>query len=279
MRKNILTFDVEDWFHILDFPDTRSVDTWSNFESRITETLPNLLKLLKRRNTKATFLILGWIAEKYPRLIKEIVDDGHEIGSHSYSHPLIYELSPEEFRADTIKANQAIKSAVGIQAKIYRAPGFSITRETTWAFDILMDLDFEVDLSVFPAKRAHGGMAGYFANHPHVLMETKNKKLIGLPMNYGELIGLKFMYGGGGYFRLLPYAATRFMFCRTNYNMTYFHPRDFDYSQPRLKNLSSLRTFKSYVGLKTSMKKLDQLLCDFEFQTVGNFMESYIENG
>jgi polysaccharide deacetylase family protein (PEP-CTERM system associated) len=264
----ILTFDVEDWFHILDNMETKGVDQWKNFPSRIDAGVERLLDFCDQSNIKATFFILGWIAESAPEIVAEISRRGHEVGCHSYTHQLVYQQSPENFQYDLLKALDLIEKAAGERPNSYRAPGFSITQSCIWAFDILAENGITVDCSVFPASRAHGGMPGFSIAEPFILRTSSGHILKSFPMTYYKLLELKLPFSGGGYFRLLPYALLNQLFKKSGYVMTYFHPRDFDLDQPEVPGLSSIRRFKSYVGIRTALNKLEKIAFTNNFISV-----------
>lgn len=260
----ILTFDIEDWFHVLDNASTRDVADWARYGSRFEPIVDRLLLILDERKLKATFFCLGWIAEKYPGVVRRIHQEGHEIGSHSYAHQLVYEQSRELFVDDFRRSVAALEDATGQKVLAYRAPGFSLTKSNQWVFEELVEQGIEVDCSVFPAKRAHGGFADFGAGGPS-LVQTRKGLLKEFPINIWEALGLKLVFSGGGYFRLLPYFVIRALARRSPYLMTYFHPRDFDPGQPVVPGLSVVRHFKSYYGLSSAEAKLNCFLSDFEF--------------
>lgn len=260
----ILTFDIEDWFHVLDNTSTRGISDWANYSSRFEPIVDRLLSIVEDRNLKATFFCLGWMAERHPHVIRRIHDLGHEIGTHSYAHQLAYEQTPEQFTQDFKRSLDVLENATGEKVRAYRAPGFSLTSNNRWVFDKLVEHGIEVDCSVFPAARAHGGFAEFGACGP-ALVETLSGQIKEFPINVWEAFGLKLVFSGGGYFRLLPYAMIRALALRSPYLMTYFHPRDFDPDQPLIPGLSAVRRFKSYYGLSSAEDKLKRLLNDFEF--------------
>jgi polysaccharide deacetylase family protein (PEP-CTERM system associated) len=260
----ILTFDIEDWFHILDNKSTKTEKEWVNFKPRIHEGVDKLFQILDKNNIKASFFVLGWIAEKYPEIITEIKDRGYEIGSHTYLHQLVYNQSRVEFYQDVDRSIKKLQDITGDPVRMFRAPGFSITENNKWAFEILYNLGIRIDSSVFPAGRAHGGMSNYGSSNPS-LLNYNGIKIKEFPINTHDILGKSFIFSGGGYFRLLPYKIIKNWTNQSNYVMSYFHPRDFDYNQPMIEDLSILRKFKSYVGLKTSYKKLNHWLSDFDF--------------
>lgn len=263
----ILTFDIEDWFHILDNPETRAADSWSQFPSRLQAGVERILDMLSASEQRATFFCLGWVAEKYPNVVREIDRAGFHIGSHSHSHQLAYEQTKDEYREDLRRSIATLQDTIGKKVDCYRAPGFSITAENLWAFDVLYDEGIRVDASVFPAGRAHGGLPGFSVASPTIgVVDAGELRLF--PINTRRFLGRNLIYAGGGYFRLLPQALVNRWFEDDEYVMTYFHPRDFDPDQPLAPGLSAVRRFKSYVGLKGAQRKLEHLLNTHRFDDV-----------
>lgn len=260
----ILTFDFEDWFHILDNSATESPDLWNNFPSRAEAGLERILELLSRHDLRGTFFVLGWMADKYPNLVRKIAASGHHIGSHSYSHQLVYSQSRDAFKEDVYRSKLVLEALIGEPVKAYRAPGFSITGKNLWAFEELVNLGFEIDCSVFPAGRAHGGMP-FFEERVPCISSQFDKPLKFFPINYRVFFGVKYIYSGGGYFRLCPEWLLRKFFVSDDYVMTYFHPRDFDPHQPSIPGLNPIRKFKSFFGLRSAAKKLDVVMLDNRF--------------
>lgn len=261
---NILTFDLEDWFHVLDNASTRTEMQWERFPSRIRENTDRILNLLDAKNQRATFFCLGWVARKYPDIVRKISEAGHEIGCHSDLHQLVYEIGEKRFREDLHRSIQSIEDTIATKVVSYRAPGFSVKESCNWFFEALIDCGIEVDCSVFPSKRAHGGFESFGANSP-VLVTTPLGTLKELPINTISIFGKDFVFSGGGYFRITPLWLIRYLIRKSDYVMTYFHPRDFDPDQPMLNSLSVIRKFKSYYGLKSAFGKLDSILDEFEF--------------
>lgn len=261
---NILTFDIEEWFHLLDNESTKTEAQWNNFESRIHKNMDVIFRILETNKVQASFFVVGWIAEKYPEIVKSISDKGFEIGSHTHMHQLVYEQNENDFREDVGKSIKILENISGKKVKMFRAPGFSITEKNKWAFEVLHELGIEIDSSVFPTGRAHGGMPSYGVAEPSIL-QYKGIELKEFPINTHTLFGKTFIYSGGGYFRLVPYPLLKKFTAKDDYVMTYIHPRDLDPGQPVIKELSPSRKFKSYVGLKTAERKLDKWLSDFQF--------------
>lgn len=264
---NVLTFDIEEWFHLLDNASTKSEKQWSNYESRIHKNMETIYQILDKTNGKASFFVMGWIAQKYPEVVREIVNRGYEIGSHTHLHQLVYEQKREEFKEDVGRSIKTLEDISGKKVQIFRAPGFSITEKNKWAFEVLFELGIKTDSSVFPAGRSHGGMPSYGIAQPSVL-QYNGIELREFPINTHTILGQTFIYSGGGYFRLTPYSYLKKWTAKHPYVMSYIHPRDLDPKQPTIKELSFPRRFKSYVGLKYSKQKLEKWLTDFEFMDI-----------
>lgn len=261
---NILTFDVEEWFHILDNDSTKNEKQWFEFESRIEQNMDKIFALLEKHNQKATFFCIGWVARKYPEIIKKIDSLGYEIATHSDMHQLAYEFDRDQFRKDLDISVKSIEDVTGKKVRAYRAPGFSLMHKNKWVFEELINYGIEIDCSVFPAKRAHGGFEEFGYAEP-AYIEIGGKRMKEFPINITPVFGKSIIFSGGGYFRLIPYPLMKHFMNKSNYVMTYFHPRDFDPNQPMIEDLSMLRSFKSYVGLESSLMKLEKLITDFNF--------------
>ena len=269
-----ITFDIEDWFHILDHPETANPNSWDKFESRIDHGVGRILDLMDKHDLKGTFFCLGWIAEKHPHIIKRIDTAGHHIGTHSYNHQLAYEQTEEEYRNDLSDSIKILSDLTGKKIDTYRAPGFSIKESNLWAFDVMSEEGIRYDSSVFPANRAHGGLSQFITDQPCKVITKKGYEIIELPMNTVSLLGQKFVFSGGGYFRLLPYCYLRKLFKSEEYVMTYFHPRDFDAGQPIISGLSKIRRFKSYNGISSSITKLDNVLLNNKLRSIRDFNQT-----
>jgi polysaccharide deacetylase family protein (PEP-CTERM system associated) len=259
---NLLTFDIEDWYNC----DFISSDFhWEKYEVRIYAAVERILAELEQRHLKATFFCLGWIAEHHPQVIRHIHAAGHHVGCHSYRHELSFRLNRNGFKNDTEKAKKRIEDLIGEKIDAFRAPGFSITENNLWAFEVLTELGFEYDCSVFPAAHDYGGFKSYGKAEPAVFQLANGAQLKEFPINIHQIAGKNIVFSGGGFFRLFPYFLIKYWAEQSSYLMTYFHPRDFDPDQPVVKSLPLIRKFKSYVGLKKSFGKFQQLLDDFEF--------------
>ena len=274
----ILTFDIEDWFHILDNKETKSSSEWSKFDSRIRIGMDLIYNILEKTEKSATFFVVGWMAEKYPKIIREISDRGFEIGSHTHLHQLAYEQDRKTFYNDVKKSIHTLEDCTGKKVSSFRAPGFSITKKNIWSFEVLHELGITKDSSVFPAGRAHGGLPSYSLAIPSII-DYNGIKLKEFPVNTHNILGKPFIFSGGGYFRLLPYKTIQKWTLKSKYVMTYFHPRDFDIEQPLVPGLSLTRRFKSYVGIKKCKYKLETWLSDFHFIDLDQADQSIDWNG
>ena len=263
----ILTFDIEEWFHILDNDETKTTESWRRYDSRLRQGVDSILELLDEAGQPATFFCLGWVAEQHPDVLRSIDSAGYEVASHSYAHQLAYEQKPEEFREDLKRSLGVLQEATGKPVNTYRAPGFSITGSNLWAFDELIAAGIKVDCSLFPASRAHGGLAG-FGDAVPTIGQRAGETIKLFPINTRALFGKKIIYSGGGYFRLMPSTLLSRWFSDDDYVMTYFHPRDFDPGQPMVPGLSPIRKFKSYVGIRGARDKLRRLLRSNTFTDV-----------
>ncbi len=261
---NILTFDIEEWFHLLECENTADEKNWENFECRIFTNTERILNLLESKKQKATFFCLGWIARKYPQIIRSIDAGGHQIGAHSDLHKLAYQQSREEFINDLKVCMESIEQISGKKVNCYRAPGFSLKKENKWILEELINLGIIYDSSIFPVKRAHGGFHQFPFQEPCTI-NINGKFIREFPINTLNILSKQIIFSGGGYFRLLPYSLIKYLVKNSNYMMTYFHPRDFDINQPVIDNLSTFKRFKSYYGLKNSFSKFSKLINENEF--------------
>jgi polysaccharide deacetylase family protein (PEP-CTERM system associated) len=264
---NILTIDLEDWFHIIDIPSASDRKTWNNFESRVEANSDRILEALEEQNIKATWFCLGWIAEKYPSLIRRI-SERHEVGIHSMYHELLPVLGKERVIRDISDNIKIVEDITGKKINSYRAPGFSFDNKCKWLIEVLVNAGVEYDCSVFTARRNHGGFENFPSASP-CRIKINGKVIKEFPMTIVNLLGKNVVFSGGGYFRLMPYSVVNSWMKKSDYNMTYFHPRDFDAGQPVLSGMSMKRKFMSYTGLKNSFSKFKRLLIDHKFVTVG----------
>lgn len=282
-----LSFDIEDWFHIVEVKAVEDPTLWPKLsaESSLVERYTDLiLKICDDGKAKATFFMLGWIAERHPSLVKRIADAGHEIGTHSFWHRKVYELTPEVFREDIRQSLEAIRAGAAgsgpgrdLPIRGFRAPSFSITEGTEWAFDVLMDQGITYDASLFPAARGHGGYA--CTPGPHIVKTPKGRELPELPMSIAPVgvgpLRKKMCYSGGGYMRLLTSnmieQGVRAEADAGRATVVYLHPRDFASDCPRV-SMPPHRRFKCYVGMHTTEGKLRRLLREHRWDTCANVL-------
>jgi len=269
---NVLTIDVEDWFHILNVPSTPLLRHWCQLESRVVSNTLYILDLLSEHQRRGTFFVLGWVAQHFPDLVREIERRGHEIGTHGYGHQLVYDLTPEQFRRDVGKSLDYLSKATSKPILGYRAPGFSINSSCMWALDVLVELGLRYDTSIFPMKRNHGGFAE-FSGEAGWISTPKGNQILEVPVTPTKLFGKKMYLFGGGYFRLAPsgmiVSGIKQLNSQGRSAMVYLHPREFDANHPRLE-MSHFRSFTSYVNLKDTSAKFCTMLEQFNFNSIGN---------
>jgi polysaccharide deacetylase family protein (PEP-CTERM system associated) len=258
---NALSVDVEDWFQVGAFENVIARDAWDTLLPRVERNSDAVLALFGRAGVKATFFTLGWVAERYPALIRRIVEAGHEIASHGWDHVRVFTMSPEAFRADIGRARAAIEDACGVSPTGYRAPSFSIDKRTPWAHQVLAEEGYAYSSSVAPIAHDHYGWreAPRFAFRP-----IEDADLIELPVTTVELAGRRMAAGGGGFFRLLPYSFSNWAISRVNRAearpaVFYFHPWEIDPGQPRVTNASLKSRVRHYTNLSVMEPKLLKL--------------------
>ncbi len=265
---NALTIDVEDYYQVSGFERHVPRERWGEYESRVVANTHRLLRLLDERQVPATFFVLGWVAEQYPQLVRDIHRAGHEVASHSYWHRLVYELTPEEFRDDLVRSRDVLEQIIGERVTAYRAPSFSITNKSLWALDILAAEGFTADSSIYPIYHDRYGIPDA---QPHLhRLSTASGELWEFPAAVVRMAGLNLPVSGGGYFRLYPLPLTVRALRHVNRALRrpfvfYTHPWEFDPGQPRLKFGSWLGRRRHYLNLRSTERKLRGLLAAFEF--------------
>ena len=271
---NALTIDVEDYYHVSGFNSVIKFADWENLESRLDISMGKILKILSHYGVKATFFVLGWVAEKFPTVVKAIHQAGHEIASHSYAHRLIYDQTPDEFQVDMQRSLEVIHSIIGKEVIGYRAPSFSITKQTLWALDIMQNLGIIYDSSVFPTHHDRYGIP----DAPVAPYEIR-PGLWEFPITTVQVLGYNFPVGGGGYMRLYPYLLTRWGIQRVNSQgrpaVVYVHPWELDPDQPKIENVSLLNRFRHYQNLDKTEARLRALLRDFKFAPMGEVLTDW----
>ena len=263
---NAMTIDVEDYFHVSAFADVVRPHTWDGYASRVEANTDRLLAMFAEAQVRATFFVLGWVAERYPGLVRRIAQAGHEIASHSYAHQLVYDLDTETFRADLRRARCIIEDLSGRPVRGFRAPSYSVTERSLWALDVLIEEGYTYDASIFPIHHDRYGIPSA-PRHAHRVRRPAGS-LIELPGSTA-MIGPAKVPIGGGYFRLLPYSLTTWAIGQLNRAdqqpaMFYLHPWEIDPDQPRLA-ASSVSRWRHYNNLAATETRLRRLLADFKW--------------
>ena len=265
-QSNALTIDVEEYFHASAFSELVPCETWDRQPSRVVQNTKKVLDLLAEFGLRGTFFVLGWVAKRYPSLVREIQVAGHDLGCHSYAHRLVYGLSPKEFRDDTRRATAAIEDAAGAAVRAYRAPAFSITNRSLWAFEILLELGFTVDSSVFPTRNHLYGIPN--APRRPFRIRIQGSDLMEFPLPAVKMASWGVPVTGGVYLRLLPYGlqllGLKRMASRAEPVVLYFHPWELDPDQPRLARSFGPK-FYHYAGLNLTEGRLRRLFNTFSF--------------
>lgn len=262
---NALTIDVEDYFQVSAFAPYIRRDEWDARECRVERNVDRILALLAAHGTQATFFTLGWVAERYPQLVRRIVDGGHELASHGYGHQRASELSPEQFAADIGQAKRILEDIAGCEVRGYRAPSFSIGSGNLWAFDALAQAGYRYSSSIYPIQHDHYGMPA----SPRFAYRVASG-LLEVPVTTVRMLNRNLPSSGGGYFRLLPYALSRWMLRKVNGEdrepaVFYFHPWEIDPGQPRVRGIDAKTRFRHYVNIPRMERRLQQLLSDFRW--------------
>lgn len=276
---NAMTIDVEDYFHVSAFASVVSPAEWPGLSSRVVGSTERVLGVLEHAGVHATFFVLGWVAERFPGLVRRICDDGHEIASHSFDHGLVYDKSADAFRADLRRAAAAIHDACGVTVRGYRAPSYSITERSMWALDVLADEGYSYDSSIYPIHHDRYGVPTW-SRHIHQLQRGPHT-MWELPGSTVRHCGVNLPMGGGGYFRLLPYGWTRRGIRRLNElegqpAVFYLHPWELDPGQPRL-SVGLATRIRHYHNLAATESRLRQLLRDFRFGRVEDVLRMQAE--
>ena len=262
---NALTIDVEDYFQVSAFAPYIRRDEWDARECRVEHNVGRILELLAARDTRATFFTLGWIAERYPQLVRRIVAQGHELASHGYGHQRASDLSQAEFRQDITRAKGLLEDLSGTPVLGYRAPSFSIGTGNLWALDALAHTGHRYSSSIYPIKHDHYGMP----DSPRFAYKLASG-LLEVPVTTVRMLNRNLPSSGGGYFRLLPYSVSRWLLRRVNQQdreaaVFYFHPWEIDVGQPRIAGIDARTRFRHYVNIPRMDGRLQQLLADFRW--------------
>jgi polysaccharide deacetylase family protein (PEP-CTERM system associated) len=273
--KNALTIDVEDYFQVAALAPAVDRREWQTREYRAERNTDRLLQLFARHRVQATFFVLGWVAERSPALVKRIHDAGHEVASHGYLHQCVFDQSPAEFREDTSRSKRVLEEIVGAPIEGYRAASFSITRQSLWGLDVLLDHGFRYDSSIFPIHHDRYGIPGALP-HPHAAQAPSGRTIAEFPMSTASWLGRRVPVSGGGYFRILPFGLTRAGLRQINRVQRqpftfYLHPWEIDPEQPRVE-VSWFSRFRHYTNLHKCEARLDRVLGEFEFASMGTVL-------
>ncbi|WP_144392677.1 XrtA system polysaccharide deacetylase [Pleionea sediminis] len=274
--QNILSIDVEDYFQVAALAETIHTDEWEKIPTRVENNTLRLLDIFDEYNVKVTHFILGWVAERYPELIKEIHRRGHEVASHGYSHQLIYEQSPEVFKDETFRSKAILEDLCGEEVLGYRAASYSITKKSLWALDILAEVGFTYDSSIFPIVHDRYGIPNA-PTQPHLVKTPNGSTILEYPLSTIKAFGQTIPIAGGGYFRLYPYWLSRMIYRRQRRKnesfVFYLHPWEIDPEQPKVE-VSWFSKFRHYNNLQHCETRLRKLLNEFKFGTMKEKLES-----
>ena len=271
---NAMSVDVEDYYQVSAFDRVVDRSSWEGRESRVVANTHRLLDLFDEAETRATFFVLGWIAERHPDLVRSIVSRGHELASHGYGHELVYNLTPAQFRDDVRRAKAVLEHAGGVPVLGYRAPSYSVVEQSLWALDVLVEEGHVYDASIFPIRHDRYGIPDA-PRHVHIRTVSAGS-IVEMPVATVRWAGLNLPVGGGGYFRLLPYAFTRWGFSRLNTvekrpAMFYLHPWEIDPAQPRIA-ADAVGRLRHYRNLHKTEGRLRALLSEFRFSTAADVL-------
>lgn len=274
--RNAMTVDVEDYFHVAALASAIRPEDWDQYECRVERNTHRLLEMFAERQIQGTFFVLGWVAERYPALVREIAAAGHEVASHGQTHQLVYRQTPAQFREETARSKQTLEDLVQRPVEGYRAASYSITNQSLWALDVLAELGFVWDSSIFPVRHDRYGIPGT-PRWPHRLSTPQGHSLVEFPLTTWQLAGYRLPIAGGGYFRLYPYRLTEHGLSTVNRRdgqpfIFYLHPWEIDPEQPRVK-AGALSSFRHYNNLHRCETRLARLLERFSFTTVRQVLE------
>ena len=277
---NAMTVDVEDYFHVSVFDGLVPRHAWEQMESRVCANTERLLAIFQESGIQATFFVLGWVAERFPRLVRAIAAEGHEIASHGYGHRLVYDLTPRAFREDVRRAKHLLESTAQRRVVGYRAPSYSVTPKSLWALDVLVEEGYHYDASIFPIHHDRYGIP-VSPRHPYVF--DRASRLVEVPGSTVRCGPFNLPIGGGGYFRILPYAWTHWGISRLNEReqtaaIFYLHPWEIDPDQPRLR-APILGRFRHYFNLGRTEERLRALIRDFRFGSMATLLGEQLQGG
>ncbi len=263
---NAMSVDVEDYFQVSAFENHIDRSQWDSLPHRVVNNTNRILDLFAQNDTRATFFVLGWVAERYPQLVQRIITEGHELASHGYGHLRATQQSREQFKEDVTRAKYLLEDIAGTKVKGYRAPSYSINKSNLWVHDELLEAGYVYSSSVYPVKHDLYGIP----DAPRFAYQCNNG-LLEIPITTAQLLGKNFPAGGGGFFRLYPYSLSRWNIQQVNNRdkqvaIFYFHPWEIDPEQPRQEGISLKSRFRHYLNLDKTENRLKRLLNDFQWQ-------------
>jgi polysaccharide deacetylase family protein (PEP-CTERM system associated) len=270
-RVNAMSVDVEDYFQVSAFERHVAFADWDAKELRVERNVRRILELFERHDTKATFFVLGWIAKRLPGMVREIAAAGHEVASHGFNHTRVTQQQPDEFRTDVVSTKRLLEDVVGQEVIGYRAATYSINEANLWALDVLGETGHRYSSSIYPIKHDLYGIP----NAPRFHFPVGESKLTEIPITTIALLGRNWPCGGGGYFRLFPYAVSKWAIKRVNEGegesaVFYFHPWEIDFEQPRIAGVSFRTRFRHYLNLRKMESRIANLLRDFRWHRIDN---------
>lgn len=274
---NALSIDVEDYFQVSALAPHFPRDQWDSVPVRVEANVERLLEILDTTSARATFFTLGWVAERYPQMVQRIVANGHELASHGYAHLRATDQTQAEFRDDIVRAKRLLEDISGAAVIGYRAPSFSISNENLWAFDVLQEADYRYSSSVYPVRHDHYGIP----DAPRFAYQSR-PGLVELPLTTLRVGGRNWPAGGGGFFRLLPYRASRWLIRQVNANdrqaaIFYMHPWEIDPGQPRVSGATAKTRFRHYVNLNRTEARLRRLVADFKWDRIDHVFRGVLQ--
>ncbi len=276
---SLFTIDVEDYYHFFENRGAPPVEEWDSIPNRVEKNFRILLEILNKHEVKATCFFLGYVGKRFPKLVKEAYEAGHDIGAHSMHHSLIFNMTEQQFYEDVLRNKEILENIIGDRVEGFRSPSFSLTDSTPWFYEVLCRAGYTFDSSLFPASRENGGYAGT-RKDPHIV-ETKYGTICEFPITVAPVFSKDICFFGGGYLRLFPRSIIMQMSKKVNKLglpvLYYLHPREIDPDHPRLK-MKPIGYFKSYVNLKTVKPKLDTILSSNKFMTLREYKNILIEN-
>ena len=276
---NALTIDVEDYYHVSNFAKVIPYKKWDSFESRVERNVERILQFLDRHGVRATFFVLGWVGERYPKVVLRIAEAGHEIACHTYSHQLVYQMSPEEFRRDTARAKAILEDLIQVPVRGFRAASYSIVEDSLWALDILVELGFTYDSSIFPVYHDRYGIPRW-SRFPEKTLTPGGNRILEFPLSTLPVLGHNLPIAGGAYLRIFPSQLIEYGIHRLNNRehrpaILYFHPWEIDEEQPHIP-AGFLTTFRHYHNISKLLPRLERLLRRFSFGPVQEVLKRHV---